>query len=45
MHSLSPAMQNAALAAMGEDAVYTAFDVAPDRLPAALLQTKPESER
>lgn len=35
-HSLSPAMQNAALAAMGLDAVYLAFDVPPERLEAAL---------
>ncbi len=31
-HSLSPAMQNAAFAALGLDAVYLAFDVPPDRL-------------
>ena len=31
-HTLSPPMHNAALATMGEDALYTAFDVAPDRL-------------
>ncbi len=31
-HSLSPAMQNAALAAMGLDAVYMAFDVPPEGL-------------
>ena len=31
-HSLSPAMQNAALQAMGIDGVYVAFDVAPDGL-------------
>lgn len=31
-HSLSPLMQNAALEAMGLDAVYLAFDVAPERL-------------
>jgi shikimate dehydrogenase len=35
-HSLSPAMQNAALNAMGLDAVYVAFDVSPDRFPDAL---------
>src|SRR5690242_15693515 len=35
-HSLSPAMQNAAIAELGLNAVYLAFDVAPDRLPAAL---------
>jgi shikimate dehydrogenase len=35
-HSLSPAMHNAALAALGEEAVYAAFDVAPERLAAAL---------
>jgi shikimate dehydrogenase len=40
-HSLSPAMQNAALRAMGIDGVYVAFDVAPERLADALrgLQT------
>ena len=31
-HSLSPQMQNAALRKMGLDAVYLAFDVAPERL-------------
>jgi shikimate dehydrogenase len=31
-HSVSPAMQNAALAAMGRDGVYVAFDVAPEGL-------------
>lgn len=31
-HSLSPAMQNAAFAALGLDAVYLAFDVPPNRL-------------
>lgn len=35
-HTLSPAMHNAALRALGWDAVYLAFDVEPDRLPAAL---------
>ena len=31
-HSLSPAMQNRALEAMGLDGVYVAFDVAPEQL-------------
>ncbi len=31
-HTLSPAMHNASFAALGLDAVYLAFDVAPDRL-------------
>ncbi|GAB6062800.1 shikimate dehydrogenase [Deferrisoma palaeochoriense] len=35
-HSLSPAMHNAAFAALGLDAVYLAFDVAPEGLEAAL---------
>ncbi len=35
-HSLSPPMQNAAFAALGINAAYLAFDVAPDRLPALL---------
>lgn len=35
-HSLSPPMQNAALAEIGLDAVYLAFDVPPERLEAAL---------
>ena len=35
-HSLSPPMQNAAIAEMGLDAVYLAFDVAPERLEPAL---------
>jgi shikimate dehydrogenase len=35
-HSLSPPMQNAALAEMGLDAVYLAFDVPPERLELAL---------
>jgi len=35
-HSLSPAMHNAALAAVGLDARYLAFDVIPAALPAAL---------
>jgi shikimate dehydrogenase len=35
-HSLSPAMHNAALARLGMDAVYVAFDIEPGRLPAAL---------
>ncbi len=35
-HSLSPAMHNAAFRALGMDAVYLAFDVAPGELGAAL---------
>ena len=35
-HSLSPPMQNAAIGEMGLDAVYLAFDVAPERLEPAL---------
>jgi len=35
-HSLSPAMQNAAIAALDMDAVYLAFDVPPERLMPAL---------
>jgi shikimate dehydrogenase len=35
-HTRSPAMHNAAFAALGVDAVYLAFDVAPARLAAAL---------
>lgn len=35
-HTLSPAMHNAALAALGWDAVYLAFDVRPERLMAVL---------
>lgn len=35
-HSLSPGMQNAAMQAMGIDAVYVAYDVQPERLGAAL---------
>jgi shikimate dehydrogenase len=35
-HSLSPVMQNAALAEMGLDGVYLAFDVPPEQLEAAL---------
>lgn len=35
-HSLSPAMQNAAFAAAGVDAVYVALDVFPESLPPAL---------
>jgi shikimate dehydrogenase len=35
-HSLSPPMQNAAIAEMGLDAVYLAFDVEPERLESAL---------
>ena len=35
-HSLSPAMQNAALQAAGIDAVYTAFAVEPEALPLAV---------
>lgn len=31
-HTLSPVMHNAALAALGMDAIYLAFDVAPDNL-------------
>lgn len=35
-HTRSPAMHNAAFAALGLDAVYTAFDVAPEQLGAAI---------
>jgi shikimate dehydrogenase len=35
-HSVSPAIHNAAFAAVGIDAVYTAFDVAPERIDAAV---------
>src|SRR5207247_5038630 len=35
-HSLSPAMQNAALAEMGLDGVYLAFEVQPEQLERAL---------
>jgi shikimate dehydrogenase len=35
-HTRSPAMHNAAYAALGLDAVFVAFDVAPERLGAAL---------
>jgi shikimate dehydrogenase len=35
-HTRSPALHNAAFAALGLDAVYLAFDVAPGALPAAL---------
>jgi shikimate dehydrogenase len=35
-HTRSPAMHNAAYAALGVDAVFVAFDVTPERLPAAL---------
>jgi len=35
-HTLSPAMHNAAYAALGVDAVYLAFDVEPRRLAAAI---------
>ena len=35
-HTLSPAMHNAAFAALGMNALYGAFDVTPDRLAAAL---------
>lgn len=35
-HSLSPAMHNAVLPALGVDGVYVAFDVPPDGLPAAV---------
>jgi len=31
-HTLSPAMHNASLRSLGRDAIYLAFDVAPDRL-------------
>ncbi len=39
-HSRSPAMQNAALAAMGIDGVYVAFDVPPESLGAAVRGLK-----
>ncbi|MBU1693819.1 MAG: shikimate dehydrogenase [Verrucomicrobia bacterium] len=35
-HTLSPAMHNAAFAALGLDAVYVALDVTPEQLPGAL---------
>ncbi len=35
-HTLSPAMHNAAFEALGWNAAYVAFDIAPERLPAAL---------
>jgi shikimate dehydrogenase len=35
-HTRSPAMHNAAFAALGLDAVYTAFDVLPDQLASAI---------
>ncbi len=35
-HTRSPAMHNAAFQALGQDAVYLAFDVAPALLPAAI---------
>jgi shikimate dehydrogenase len=35
-HSRSPAMHNRAFAALGIDAVYVPFDVAPERLPEAI---------
>lgn len=35
-HTRSPAMHNAAFAALGIDAVYLAFDVLPEALPAAI---------
>jgi shikimate dehydrogenase len=35
-HTRSPAMHNAAFAALGIDAVYTVFDVAPEQLGAAI---------
>lgn len=35
-HTRSPAMHNAAFGALGIDAVYLAFDVPPERLPAAV---------
>jgi len=35
-HTLSPIMHNAAFQALGLDAVYLAFDVAPERLPEVL---------
>ena len=40
-HSLSPAMQNAALRALGEDACYHAFRVAQEDLEDALLGPLP----
>lgn len=39
-HSRSPAMQNAAFRAAGVDAVYGTFDVAPERLPAAIASLR-----
>ena len=38
-HTLSPAMHNAAFAALGLDAVYVALDVTPEKLPGALAAT------
>lgn len=35
-HSLSPVMHNASIQSLGMDAIYLAFDVAPDRLMAVL---------
>lgn len=35
-HSLSPALHNSAFAAQGLDLIYLAFDVTPERLPAAI---------
>ena len=39
-HTLSPVMHNAAFEALGLDAIYLAFDVAPDRLLAVLAGMK-----
>ena len=35
-HSISPAMQNTACRLTGQDLCYLAFDVQPERLPAAV---------